>query len=129
MRLGYVIVYVEDVAATLSFYESAFGLERGFLDEEGMFGTLNTGSTSLSFAHESMIEKNGLDAWYNRLDETPPGVEIALVAQDVDAAYAKAIEYGAVATVVPAQKPWGQRVAYVRDNNGFLVEICSEMGG
>jgi lactoylglutathione lyase len=24
--------------------------------------------------------------------------------------------------------PWGQTVAYVRDNNGFLVELCTPMG-
>ncbi|MFO0110274.1 MAG: VOC family protein, partial [Alphaproteobacteria bacterium] len=28
----------------------------------------------------------------------------------------------------PEQKPWGQTVAYVRDLNGFLVEICSPVG-
>jgi predicted enzyme related to lactoylglutathione lyase len=27
----------------------------------------------------------------------------------------------------PTQKPWGQTVSYVRDNNGFLIEICSEI--
>jgi hypothetical protein len=25
----------------------------------------------------------------------------------------------------PETKPWGQIVAYVRDNNGCIVEICS----
>ena len=27
----------------------------------------------------------------------------------------------------PATKPWGQTVAYLRDNSGFLVEICTPM--
>jgi len=27
----------------------------------------------------------------------------------------------------PETKPWGQTVAYVRDRNGFLVELCSPM--
>lgn len=27
----------------------------------------------------------------------------------------------------PQQKPWYQMVGYVRDLNGFLVEICTEI--
>jgi hypothetical protein len=27
----------------------------------------------------------------------------------------------------PTQKPWGQTVAYLRDNQGFLIEICSPL--
>lgn len=31
MKLGYTIIYVPNVAASLSFFESAFGLSRRFL--------------------------------------------------------------------------------------------------
>jgi lactoylglutathione lyase len=34
---------------------------------------------------------------------------------------------GASAVKSPETKPWGQIVGYVRDPNGFLVEICSEL--
>ena len=34
---------------------------------------------------------------------------------------------GAVVVKEPQKKPWGQLVGYVRDNNGFLVEICAPM--
>jgi lactoylglutathione lyase len=34
---------------------------------------------------------------------------------------------GATEVKPPETKPWGQIVVYVRDLNGFLVEICSEM--
>jgi lactoylglutathione lyase len=27
----------------------------------------------------------------------------------------------------PKKKPWGQTVAYVRDLDGFLVEICTSV--
>jgi hypothetical protein len=30
--------------------------------------------------------------------------------------------------VEPVSKPWGQTVAYVRDLDGFLVELCTAMG-
>ncbi len=29
--------------------------------------------------------------------------------------------------VEPNTKPWGQVVAYVRDLDGFLIEICTPM--
>jgi lactoylglutathione lyase len=64
----------------------------------------------------------------NRRDADPAGAEIGLVTHDVDAAYRKAVAAGALAYKEPVEKPWGQTVGYVRDNNGFLVEICSPVG-
>ena len=39
----------------------------------------------------------------------------------------KAREAGATLVSAPENKPWGQMVAYVRDLDGFLVEICTEV--
>ena len=47
---------------------------------------------------------------------------------DVAAAFARALESGATPVVEPVTKPWGQTVAYVRDLNGFFVELCTSMG-
>jgi lactoylglutathione lyase len=128
MRLGYVIVYVVDVPATLEFYERAFGLTRRFLHESNMYGEMETGGVALAFAAEALIEQNGVAARPNRRVDLPAGAEIGLVADDVAAAYRKAVSAGAIAYKEPAVKPWGQTVGYVRDNSGFLVEICSAMG-
>ncbi|MGH2373808.1 MAG: VOC family protein [bacterium] len=68
MKLGYVILYVKDVAKVVSFYEAAFGLARRFVHESGQYAEIETRAT------------------------------------------------------------WGQIVAYVRDLDGVLVEIASEMG-
>ena len=40
MKLGYTIIYVPNVAESLSFFESAFGLSRRFLHESGDYGEL-----------------------------------------------------------------------------------------
>ena len=42
MKLGYTIVYVPDVAASLVFFTAAFGLPRKFLHESGPYGELDT---------------------------------------------------------------------------------------
>ena len=54
MKLGYVIVYVADVAASLAFYEAAFGLKRRMLTPEGDYGELDTGATTLAFAAQAL---------------------------------------------------------------------------
>ncbi|MCB1884060.1 MAG: VOC family protein [Geminicoccaceae bacterium] len=125
MKLGYVVLYVPDVAEAVAFYESAFGLARRFVHESGDFAEMETGATALAFASEAIMESQGFPYRRTRPDADPPGVEVALVTDDVDGAYARATEAGAVPASPPVTKPWGQTVAYVRDPNGYLVEVCS----
>ena len=58
MQLGYTIAYVPDVAASLAFFERAFGLQRRFLHESGSYGELDTGSTTLAFAAHELGDMN-----------------------------------------------------------------------
>jgi len=124
MKFGYTIVYVEFVEATIAFYEKAFGLKRDMVAGEE-FGQLATGETKLAFAAKKMLHGPGLFA---SPEGKVLGVEIALVTDKVQAAFDKAVAAGAMAVSKPEQKPWGQTVAYVRDNNGFLVELCTPVG-
>ena len=128
MKLGYVIIYVPDVSAAVAFYERAFGLSRRFVHESGQYAEMETGATALAFVEEGLARTNGGTFAPNRPTGEAAGVEIALVSEDVPAAYAHAVAHGAVAKLEPATKPWGQVVSYVRDLNGVLVEICSAVG-
>jgi catechol 2,3-dioxygenase-like lactoylglutathione lyase family enzyme len=128
MQLGYVILYVPDVTASVEFYERAFGLKRRIVHESGQFAEMETGATALAFAEETYITATYRKFTPNRPDHEPAGAQIALVTEDVHAAYAQALAAGATACVPPQQKPWGQTLAFVRDNNGFLVELCSTIG-
>jgi lactoylglutathione lyase len=123
---AYTIVYVNDVEKTIGFYEKAFGFKRKFIAPENDYGELNTGATTLSFAAVSLGKKNLPDGFVQATTLGKPfGVEVALATKDVEKVYNDAINAGATA-VAPAQtKPWGQTVAYVRDINGFLIEICT----
>jgi lactoylglutathione lyase len=128
VSLGYVILYVKDVAGSLAFYEEAFGLKKRFLHEDGgkAYGELETGATRLSFASVTLAkELLNSDVVAASLDKAPLGAEIALVTADVAELYARALKAGATAVRDPAQKPWGQTVAYVRDKEGHLVELCT----
>jgi lactoylglutathione lyase len=127
MQLGYVILYVPDVAKAAAFYGAAFGLETRMI-AEGQFAELKTGETALAFAKEGAVETMVGAFHRNRPADLPAGAEIGLVVEDVAQAYWKALDAGAVGVAPPKEKPWGQIVAYVRDLNGFLVEICTKVG-
>lgn len=128
MKLGYTLFYVDDVEKTMNFYSSAFGLEKGFLHESKQYGEMVTGETKIGFVHYDTAQSQGFEYEKSNPAGKPFAFEIGFVTKDVDAAYKKALSSGAIAVSGPKEKPWGQVVSYVRDCNGFLIEICSPMG-
>lgn len=127
MKLGYTIIYVPNVTQAVEFYERCFGLTRRFMSESADYAELETGATVLAFGEESLISAV-IGSYHRNSSQNPPaGIEIAFVTDDVQAAFDRAIQNGAMALAEPALKPWGQTVSYVRDLNGVLVEIASEI--
>lgn len=123
MIFRYTIFYVDDVPATLGFFESAFGFQRGFLHESGDYGELTTGETKLAFSSTALMRKLGK----NPAAPAPnaPTFEIAFETDDVKTALTKAIDAGATLVQDVRDEPWGQTTSYVSDPNGYLIEICS----
>lgn len=128
MKLGYTLLYVDDVKKTMDFYAKAFGLKKGFLHESHQYGEMETGETKLGFVHHDTASSHGFD--YQKINSSKKsfGFEVGLVTSHVESAFKKAVAAGAEAVSEPKTKPWGQIVSYVKDCNGFLVEICSPMG-
>lgn len=130
MKFGYTIIYVPDVAASLSFFESAFGFSRRFLHESGDYGEIATGETTLAFASCEFGRMNLPFGFVVASESSKPlGIEIALATSDVAESHAKALAAGAQELKEPEAKPWGQVVSYVRCPDGTLVEIYSPVGG
>ena len=127
MKLGYALIYVPYVLATVEFYERAFALSRRFVHESGQYAEMETGATALSFASEQLAAANGLAIRPNHARDLAAGFEVCLVTDDPDEAFHRSIEAGATPVKATEEKPWGQRVAYVRDLNGCLVELCTEL--
>lgn len=126
VKFGYTIAYVADVEAALSFFEKAFGMQRRFITDEKDYGELDTGATVLSFASHKLGRSNFSGGYVSATDSAKPlGIEIALVTDDVESAYANAIKRGATGLQAPEQKPWGQTVSYVRCPAGILLELCT----
>ena len=128
LQLGWVIAYVDEPVVASAFYERVFGLRSEFAAPDGSYAQLDTGPTKLAFASYALGEAN-FEGGVLRpgTDGPPPNVEITLVHEDVDAAYARALEAGCESLAAPEDKPHGQRVAFVRDPFGTLVELGTPM--
>ena len=126
MKFGYTIIYVEDVKSTLQFYEKAFGFQQKFVTPENDYGELISGETTLAFASVELGNTNFKKGFTkSSKEEKPFGVEIVFVSENIKQDFTKAIEMGAEEFEPLTQKPWGQKVGYLRDNNGILIEVCT----
>lgn len=130
VKFGYTILYVEDVEKSIVFYENAFGFLRKFIAPGNDYGELNTGETTISFASKSLAKQNLKDGFLeSKIEDKPFAIEIGFITDNVEELVQKSISFGAILVIEPKQKPWGQIVAYIRDLDGFLIEICTEVKG
>src|SRR5258706_827805 len=128
IKFAYTMLYVPDVSKSIAFYEKAFGLPKTFIAPDNSYGELTTGSTILSFASTKLAHTNLTQGFVeSKLASKPFGIEIGFTTTDVDATVKSSIEAGATLAAAPKTKPCGQVVAYVRDLDGFLIEICTPM--
>ena len=128
MKYAYTILYVENVAETIEFYEKAFGFNRNFLTPENDYGELISGETTIAFASIELGNSN-FKSGFEKISksEKPFGVELAFTTENIEKDFQNAINFGATEFEPLTEKPWGQKVGYLRDNNGFLIEICTPM--
>ncbi len=129
IKFAYTILYVKDVTQTVLFYETAFGFQRKFITPENDYAELLVGETTLSFASLSLAQSNLKEGFTpSNLKDKPFGIELGFTTENVTKTVSAAISAGATMVEEPKTKPWGQVVAYVRDIDGFLIEICTPMG-
>lgn len=128
IKFAYTILYVQDVTKAIEFYEDTFGFSRKFVSPENDYGELLVGETTLSFASTVLAKSNLTDGFIeSNLATKPFGIEIGFTTENVEETILKAVNAGATVVENPKTKPWGQVVAYIRDLDGFLIEICTPM--
>ena len=128
VKLGYTILYVSEVTKSVEFYEAAFGFSRKFITPENDYAELLTGETTIAFVSFELANSNLKKGFQTSRQENQPfGIELALVTENVQETIDKAIKYGATVEEETVEKPWGQTVGYIRDIDGFLLEICTPM--
>ena len=128
IKFAYIILYVKDVEKSINFYEGAFGFTRKFITPDNSYGELLVGETILSFASTTLAKSNLKDGFTeSSLTNKPFGIEIGFTTDNVEETVQSAVKAGGKVLENPKTKPWGQVVAYVRDLDGFLIEICTPM--
>lgn len=126
MKYAYTILYVKDVAETVTFYEQAFGFVRKFVTPESDYAELISGETTIAFASLALGRSNLKEGFReSSASEKPFGIELAFTTEAIEEDFEQAKKAGAIEVQRIHEKPWGQKVGYVRDNNGFLIEICT----
>ncbi|MFK4836577.1 VOC family protein [Microbacterium sp. ZW T2_14] len=119
VRSLFPILLARDLPGLVRFYESALGATVAYRfgsGDEDDYVSLQVGETSLGIGRDP--------------DALPPSVgdRVALwfYVDDVDATYAAWLGAGGRADQAPADMPWGERVAQVRDPGGTLVNLGME---
>lgn len=126
MIYAYTILYVDNVVETIAFYEQAFGFEQKFLTPEKDYGELISGDTTIAFASIALGNSNFKQGFQKSSASNKPfGIELAFTSEAIEADFDKAKQAGAIEVEALTTKPWGQKVGYVKDINGFLIEICT----
>lgn len=120
----YVVVLTDDMDRALGFYCEVLGLPLGH--RSGPFAQLETGRTRIAlYEREAMADTLGFEI--RPPDAAAPAFELGFKVDDVDAAYAEVVRAGAEGVTPPTDRPWGQRTAYVRDPDGNLVELVTQL--
>ena len=121
--IDYVILFVDDLMRSKRFYSQACGLEVKY--EAAHFVQFETGATRFGlYTREAMAELLG-----TRVVAPQPGgdgFEIGFKVDDCDDAYSQMLAAGAAAAAEPVTRSWGQRTAYVRDPDGYLIELAQD---
>lgn len=126
MIYGYTIFYVDNVPATIEFYKKAFGFERKFVTPEEDYGELSSGATTIAFGSIELGKSNFKNGFQKFSSASKPiGMELVFVSEDLEEDFQTALDAGATLLEEIIQKPWGQKVGYVQDINGIIIEMCT----
>ena len=109
------ILYVAEPADAARFYEQAFGFERTFTwTDKGRdtFVAMQRGESHLGLG----------------LGEGRGGFELCVYVDDTDRAAETLRGLGARELEPPADRPWGERLAYFEDPDGHRLHVTAKIG-
>ncbi|MEU4290170.1 VOC family protein [Kribbella sp. NPDC026596] len=118
--IGYVILYVEDLEASVGFYRDVVGLEYKFTDAG--YAEFEAGGVRFG-----LYERRRAEWLTGRAVSPGAGGEIVVMVDDVDAWAERLAGLGAPVLSGPADRPWGHRTVHVADPDGFVVEFATEI--
>jgi len=126
------VIYVNNVKATMEFYEKAFGwLKMVYKDKKDEFGDVD--SYGAMMVDGCVINIVNISTVGHELNLPVPGqcpqaFSIGWSPKDknVKAAFEKALSVGATAVKTPAPTPWSESVAIVSDPNNITIVMIGK---
>ena len=120
-----ITLFVDDLAATRSFYLEVFGLPVLFEDEDSAVVRFDNTMINLltSSAAVSLIDPATVAS-----PDTGSRLQLTLDVENVDATCAELAGHGVVLLNGPMDREWGIRTASFRDPGGHIWEIAQPLG-
>jgi lactoylglutathione lyase len=121
-RVGYVILFVDDLERSVAFYRDVIGLPFRLQGD----GYVEFATQGTRFG---LYDSNRLDELTGQDSTAPgrPGGEVAFLVADVDAEAERLRAAGAALLKGPVDRAWGHRTLHVEDPDGFVVELAEEI--
>ena len=119
--VGYVILFVADLQASISFYRDVLGLQFKF-SEHGYAEFATEGTRFGLFERARVPDLIGREA-----RPGGPDAEVVFVVDDVDAWAPRLRDAGVAVLSGPVDRPWGHRTLHVADPDGHVVELAQEI--
>jgi catechol 2,3-dioxygenase-like lactoylglutathione lyase family enzyme len=116
MEIGYVNVYVTELARSVEFFERTLGLTKGFADETHGYASFDAGPIRMGIA-----QIDASDEAQRALVGGQTG--IGFMVSDVSARYEELAGRGVSFPMVPAKQPWGGFMGLFEDPDGNLFYL------
>lgn len=126
MRLDGFGLLVDDMPTMIRFYRDVLGFEIKEDENASNVYLIKDGTLFLLYGRNDFEKMTSQK--YEYLKGLNGHFEIALYVdtfEEVDEEYRKAIAAGAGSVLEPTTEPWGQRICYISDPEGNLIEIGS----
>jgi lactoylglutathione lyase len=116
-REAFPILYADDVERAVRFYVGNLGFEQVY-----RFPT--EGAPDFAFLK---LEPLGIAVSKRRPEHEGRDFELCIYTDDVDAAAQRLRAAGAEEVQPPADREWGERMAYYRDPDGHLLHVTAKL--
>lgn len=118
------IIHCRDLERSLHFYRDEFGFSLKFRwPEEGAaeFFYLERDGSGLGLGRP-----NGDDYGLPMKAGLPATFVLCTYVKDLDRLYTTLVEHGIRGLSPPVDRPWGERIAYVQDPDGYPILVIQE---
>lgn len=127
-RLGYVILFVRNLAASIHFYRDMLGVPFRF--QNAGYAEFATRGVKLGlFERGRLPELLGPGAGPSAPEprRTDPTGEILFIVNDVDSEADRLRAAGVDVLSGPIDRPWGHRTLHIADPDGHVAELAQEI--